>query len=189
VNGQPFQPPPPTPTGRGCLYSVLIALASITVLLIVVVLLVNHEARKIGSNDGDLGGPPPAARYRVGQTGDSSGLAFTVHAVKYPFLASGGSTPPPGRQFVEVDVQVRNLSRTGDVTFSSIVSFHLLDSRSHQYGETTVPGVYPGAPDGTIAAAQSLRGYVGFEVPTGTTGLKLRCQGSITSAGAVFTLA
>jgi Domain of unknown function (DUF4352) len=189
VSGQPFQPAPPAPLGgRGCLYSILVTLALVTVLVIVIVVVVNHEARKIASNGGNLGGPPPPAQYRVGDTGVSSGLAFTVYSFKYAFTAPLGSAPPSGQQYVEVDVQVQNLSRAGQVTFSSSVSFHLLDGANHQYDETTVPGVNPASPAGDLAAGQALRGYVIFEVPTGTTRLELRCQGTVTSAGAVFAL-
>ena len=38
-------------------------------------------------------------------------------------------------------------------------------------------GLTPGAPEGTIASGQSVRGFVAFEVPNGATGLKLRVQG------------
>jgi hypothetical protein len=165
-----------------------VALALVTVLLIVIVVVVNHEARKIESNGGNLGGPPPPATYRVGQTGVSSGLAFTVYSVEYPFAAPAGPALPTGRQYAEVDVQIQNLSHSSQVTFSSILSLHLLDRLNHEYDETTVPGVVPSAPDGNVAPGQARRGYVVFEVPTGSSGLKLRCQGSITSAGAVFAL-
>jgi hypothetical protein len=153
----------------------------------VIAVVVNNEARKIAPN-GNLGGPPPPAEYRVGQTGVSSGLAFTVYSVKYPFSTPSSPEPPRGEQYVEVDVRVQNLSGTTQVTFSSSVGFHLLDALNHQYDETIVPGVNPSTPDGEIAAQQALRGYVVFDVPIGAARLKLRCQGSITSAGAVFAL-
>ena len=98
-------------------------------------------------------------------------------------------TPQAGNHFVSVDVQVMNPG-SDQQTFSSLVGFHLLDSKNHQYDEElTAAGLKPGAPDGQIAGGQAIRGFVVFQVPNGTTGpLRFRAQGSITAAGAVWTL-
>ena len=179
--------PPRRRRGRGCLYSVLGFFGLIILLVIIIAVAANHAAKKIQSSG--LGGPPPAAKYRVGQTGSSGGFAFTVYAVKDPFTSSNQfATPTAGDRYVEVDVQVKNQNTSRQEVFSSLAGFHLLDSLNHQYDEALVTGVEPSAPDGQIAAGQAIRGFVVFEVPKATTGLKLRCQGNLTSAGAVFTL-
>ena len=73
---------------------------------------------------------------------------------------------------------------SSQIAFSSLISFHLLDSQNHQYGEdVTGAGLNPTAPDGQIAGGQSIRGFVVFDVPAGATGLKFRAQGSPTAAG------
>lgn len=48
--------------------------------------------------------------------------------------------------------------------------------------------VTPRAPDGEIPAGEAVRGFAVFEVPDGTTGLRFRAQGGITSSGAFFNL-
>jgi hypothetical protein len=125
----------------------------------------------------------------VGQTARSGGFAFTVYGVKAPF-SSGAHYPLPtsGYQYVQVDVQVTN-TRSSDQQFSSLLAFHLYDFRNHPYGEAIVAGIQPLPPDGPMSPGQAVRGFVMFEVPTAATGLTLRCQGSVTTAGAVFTLA
>lgn len=191
---QPSPPPPQAPQWqkpqnkrRGCLYAVLAVLGVIVLIVVIVAVAANKASNNVKSS-GNLAGPPPAAQYRVGQTGKSGGFAFTVYSVQAPYQASDGFTPTAGDEYVVVDVQVQNLDSHSQQAFSSLIGFHLLDSQNHQYDETIIPNLNPSAPDGQIAAGQAIRGYVGFEVPTGTSGLKLRCQGSMTSAGAVFTL-
>jgi hypothetical protein len=115
-------------------------------------------------------------------------LNFTVRAVKAPFSSTGQyALPTAGYEYVEVDVEVAN-TRSSNQQFSSLLAFHLYDAENRQYGEAIVAGIEPSPPDGPIGPGQSLRGLVMFEVPTAARGLRLRCQGSLTAAGAVFTL-
>ena len=172
---------------KGCLYAVLVVLAVIIAIVVAVGVAANHVSNNVKTS-GNLGGPAPAAHYSIGQIGKSGGFAFTVYSIKAPYAAPDGFAPTAGDEYVVVDVQVQNLDGNKQEPFSSLIGFHLLDVQNHQYDETIIPGLNPSAPDGQIAAGQAIRGYVGFEVPTGTTGLKLRSQGSMTSAGAVFTL-
>lgn len=171
--------------GRSCLYSILGTMAALMIILVIVVIAVNHAANNIQKN---LGGAPPSAQYTVGQTASSGSFDFTVYSVEVPFEAPDRFAPAAGHEYVQVDVRVQNKSKSNQADFSSEVGFHLLDSVNHQYDATIVPGVDPAAPDGQIAAGQAVRGFVMFEVPQGTSGLKLRCQGNLTAAGAVFSL-
>jgi hypothetical protein len=125
----------------------------------------------------------------VGQASKTSGFNITVYGFKDPQPpASQFDTPASGDHFVSVDVQVNNPGSSQE-TFSSLLGFHLLDSANRQYDESFAgAGVTPGPPEGQIAAGQSIRGFVVFEVPDGTTGLRFRAQGSITAAGAVWQL-
>jgi hypothetical protein len=50
------------------------------------------------------------------------------------------------------------------------------------------PVINPKAPEGQLPSKQPLRGFGCFQVPDGSKGLKLRVQGSFTSAGSVFQL-
>ncbi len=176
--------------GHGCLYAALGGAVVIVLIVVVAVVVVDSAAKKVSTNiqNNNLGGSAPAAKYKVGDTAVTGGYRVTVFAVKDPQPpADQFSTPRAGDHFVSVDVQVTNPG-TDQKSFSSLLEFHLLDSLNHQYVEALVTGLSPGPPDGEIAGGQSIRGFVGFEVPDGTTGLKLRVQGGLTAAGAVFNL-
>jgi hypothetical protein len=191
--GQWPQPPPPkNKAGRGCLYAILGAVAAVIlvgVIIIVIVAIVASKASKsITATNANLGGAAPAAQYTVGQSGSSGGMQFTVYAFKDPRPPAGPfTTIRPGDHLVSLDVQVTNPG-SAQRPFSSVLGFHLLDSRNYQYDENSISGLSPPAPDGEIAGGQSVRGLVEFEVPDGTTGLRFRAQGSVTAAGAVWTL-
>ena len=189
----PWAGPPPQPARRvhGCVWAILAALAVTIVAfvaLVIALLVVGHKVRHNFDTSGSLAGPPPPARYTVGQTGRSSGFDFTVHAVKAPFSAPGDyALPTAGYEYVQVDVEVKN-TRSSSQEFSSLLAFHLYDADGRSYGEAIVAGIQPTPPDGPIGPAQSVRGFAMFEVPTTATKLRLRCQGSLTASGAVFTL-
>lgn len=125
----------------------------------------------------------------IGDTGTSSGFKITVYGVMDPQPPPDPDfgSAPPGMHYVSVDVQVANPS-SGNNDFSSLAGFHLLDSKNHQYDETIIPGLDPSAPDGQIPPHGAVRGFAAFQVPDGTTGLRLRVQGSITASGVVFRL-
>src|SRR5439155_23519867 len=121
------------------------------------------------------GGPAPKAEYTVGDSAKTSDFMVKVFGFKNPQLPkSQFLTPRAGDHFVSVDVQVTNPG-TDQKAFSSLLGFHLLDSQNHQYDEDiSDAGLTPGPPDGQIDGGQSVRGFVVFEVPNGTKGLKFR---------------
>lgn len=129
--------------------------------------------------------------YDVGDTAETGDFEVTVFGFTDPQPSvSEFVEPSPGMRFVSVDVQITNPESKGQQTFSSLLGFHLLDDQNFQYSEDFMDaGLTPGAPGGEIAAGQSIRGFVAFEVPEDASGLKLRVQGSITASGAVFNLA
>ena len=134
---------------------------------------------------------PTKAVYNVGDTAKTGEFTVTVYAFKNPQpSANSFIQPDPGMHYVSVDVQMTNTDSKTQRAFSSILGFHLVDAQNRQYDiDLFDAGLKPGAPGGTIASGQSVRGFVAFEVPNGATGLKLRVQGNLTAAGALFNLA
>ncbi|MDQ6725199.1 MAG: DUF4352 domain-containing protein [Actinomycetota bacterium] len=134
---------------------------------------------------------PAKAGYNLGATAKTGDFMVTVYGFKNPQPSTNTFiTPKPGMHYVSVDVQITNPDLKSQRAFSSLIGFHLLDAQNFQYTEDLMDaGLTPGAPDGELAAGQSVRGYVGFEVPDTASGLKLRIQGGLTAAGAVFNLA
>jgi hypothetical protein len=194
----PGQAPAPKKRGRGCLYGVLGVLALIVIIIVIAALTGNGDKSPNGASPttlestsapGNTTAPgSPGARYKIGDTAKTGDFEVTVYGAKDPQPSTSQfSTPSSGSHFVSADVQITNPG-TAQRSFSSLLGFHLLDSVNRQYDENITSGVTPGAPEGEIAGGQSIRGFVVFEVPDGTTGLKLRVQGGLTAAGAVFSL-
>ncbi len=132
--------------------------------------------------------PSTKSSNAVGDTARTSDFDITVFGFKNP-----ASTTNPfdkakaGMHYVAVDVQVANRG-TKQQSFSSLLGFHLVDGANRQY-DMVITTITPGPPDGEIPAGEAIRGFAVFEVPDGSTGLRLRVQGSITASGAFFTLA
>jgi hypothetical protein len=128
-----------------------------------------------------------SAPYKVGDTAKTSGWEVTVYGVMDPWTSTNQfETPTAGNRFVQVDTQVRN-TKSSQQTWSSLLSFKLLDSANRSYNVTSTTA-QPGPPDGQVGGGEALRGFVSFEVPTDATGLIFVAQGSITAAGAKFAL-
>jgi hypothetical protein len=148
---------------------------------------VNHVSNNLKTT-GNAAGAAPAAKYSVGQTAKTGGFTITVYNFTDPYQPSDPMfIAPSGQHFVTVDVQVTNPTSSTE-TFSSLGGFHLLDSANRQYDETIIVDLSPSAPDGPIPPGGSIRGFVGFQVPDGTTGLGFRAQGNFTATGAVWKL-
>lgn len=125
--------------------------------------------------------------YKVGDTAKTGDFDVTVYGVKDPQTTSNQfDKAAAGSHYVSVDVQIANTG-SKQQTFSSLLGYHLVDAANRQY-DIKITTVTPGPPDGQIPAGGAVRGLVVFEVPDGTTGLRLRVQGSLTASGAFFTL-
>lgn len=143
-----------------------------------------------GSLDNSTSGTAPAPKtvYKVGDTAKTGDFEVTVYGFKDPQTTTNQfDKPAAGTRYVSVDVQVANRGSTQQ-TFSSILGFHLVDSANRQY-DLEFSTVEPKAPDGQIPAGGAIRGLAVFQVPDGTTGMRLRVQGNITASGAFFNLA
>ena len=133
--------------------------------------------------------PAGAKTYRPGQKATTSGLRVTVYGIQEPWTPTNQfDTPKPGNHYVAVDVQVTNPSKDQQV-FSVLSGFHLIDGKNHQFNMAFgCIGLEPPAPDGQLPPKQPIRGFACFEIPDGSTKLKLRIQGSFTAEGSLFQL-
>jgi hypothetical protein len=126
------------------------------------------------------------AVYTIGQTAATAGWLVTVYALHDPQPVGDVVEPDAGRHYVSVDVQVTNTAKQAE-PWSALVGFQLLDGQNHAY-DIQIAAVSPKAPDGSVPAGGSLRGLAVFEVPDGTTGLRLQARASSTASGAIFRL-
>jgi hypothetical protein len=132
-------------------------------------------------------GPSASKTFAIGDTARSDAFDVTVYGFKNPQAPGQFLKPSPGSHYVSVDVQLANRG-TSQQNFSSLLQVHLLDGSNRQF-DPTFGEIAPPAPDGEIPPGQAIRGQVLFEIPDATTGLRVRVQGSLTAAGAYFTLA
>jgi hypothetical protein len=163
---------------------VLVVMGIVVGFIVVSVLTLGRRARDLDS----LGTAREGHEYRMGQTARSGDLEFRVERVEQPFTPpSGVSAPQRGDEYVEVDIQIRNLGRSSKAV-SSVLLFQVVDAEGDVYGETSVAGVAHREPEGAIPAGHAARGDVLFEVPEHARGLELRCQVSPTSPTVIFAL-
>lgn len=114
--------------------------------------------------------PAAGGAFKIGQAVKVGDFTVTVHKMTYPY-SSDMDTPDSGKAYVLLDVEVKNNSGSSQA-FSSMMQLGLKDSTNTTYDETIVLGANGAPPDGNLAAGESLRGPVAFEVPAGAKGLQ-----------------
>lgn len=91
-----------------------------------------------------------------------------------------------GNEVVYVQVRVENVD--AEPWESNVVQFFLFDESNETYGPSFYHAEVGAPPDAvTLEAGDVVEGYVPFEVPAGTTGLRLEYAVDL-SAGAVITV-
>ena len=136
--------------------------------------------------------PSSSAAGSAFQTGDTvrlGDLEVTVHEA----LTSQGEDffePDQGKVFVYVDVAFRNTGAASK-NLSSLLQMELQDVQGFTYGIdlSAVATSERPAPEGEIGPGDLLRGYTGYQVPIGTTGLRWKFTGDpLTRGQEVFSL-
>jgi hypothetical protein len=195
-----YVPPPPSAKGGGKGWKIAlgIILGLFVLMGLCVAVIANSADDAVKQVQADLAdgsldnstsdtAPVPRTVYKIGDTAKTSDFEVTVYGLKDPQTTTNQfDKPAAGNRYVSVDVQVANKG-SSQQTFSSVLGFHLVDSANRQY-DLEFTTVEPRAPDGQIPAGGAIRGLAVFEIPEGTTGMRLRVQGSITASGAFFTL-
>lgn len=124
-----------------------------------------------------------AEGYKIGDTAEAGGVAFTVNSVK----ESSGSEfikPKEGSIYYLIDTTVENKSNEAK-NVSSLLMFKLVDSDGYSYNVTIGPET-KGQVDGEIAAGRKLRGELAFEIPKDAKGLELEIDPSLWSTGKII---
>jgi hypothetical protein len=151
----------------------------------------NPAGNKQGTVPGTTQGTAPAttasankaAAFKIGDTAEAGGVAFTVNSVR----ESSGTEfikPKEGSIYYLVDTTVENKSNAAK-NVSSILMFKLVDSEGYSYNITIGPET-KGQVDGEVAPARKLRGELAFEIPKTAKGLELEIDPSIWSAGKII---
>lgn len=195
-----YVPPPPSGKGGGNAWKVALGviLGLFVLMGVCAAVIANSSDDAVkqvqadladGSLDNSTSGTAPAPKtvYKVGDTAKTGDFEVTVYGFKDPQTTTNQfDKAAAGNRYVSVDVQVANKG-SSQQTFSSVLGFHLVDGANRQY-DLEFTTVEPKAPDGQIPAGGAIRGLAVFEIPEGTTGMRLRVQGNITASGAFFNL-
>lgn len=132
---------------------------------------------------GSTGGSEVAKSSQQFKAGDQVKVGdtyvVTVNAVK----TSQGDAfiqPKSDNTYLIMDVSLKNVS-SQEQHVSSLLMFTLKDATGQKYTETFVSGATP--PDGKLAAGDTLRGQLAYEVPQKQHNFTLAFEADILSSG------
>ena len=113
-------------------------------------------------------------------------LTLTINGVSSP-EGSQFAQPAEGKRFVVVDLSITN-SGSQAANVSTMLQMKLKDASGRQYTldllATTAEG--GAAPEGELAPGETVRGPVGFQVPSDASGLLFVFDGNVFGAGKTF---
>ncbi len=145
----------------------------------------SNEPAKVGDASGSSAtekAPVAAKTFKVGDKVKLGDYVFVVHKLTDPVKPTNEFLKPPaGKRWISVDAEVTNNAKTPQ-SVSSIICFDLRDSQKKKYS-ITVTGESTSSLDGEVAAGDSLRGDLEFEVPKAAKGLILNFKCDFLSTG------
>lgn len=124
--------------------------------------------------------------HPVGEAITVGDLTITVNGVSNP-EGSQFSLPADGKRFLVVDLSITNTgSRAANL--STMLQMKLKDASGQQYAVDLLAATAAGgaAPEGELAPGETVRGPVGFQVPSDASGLLFVFDGNVFGAGKVF---
>lgn len=132
--------------------------------------------------EGETGVTP----FEVGDIIEIGDLSLVVNAVTFP-TGDDFNKPDDGKKFVAVDLSVTNNSAESQA-ISSLIQMDLKDATGQVYDVDFTASLAAGgaSPDGELAPGETLRGQVGFQVPTDAQGLQFAFDGELFGGGKVF---
>jgi uncharacterized protein DUF4352 len=125
----------------------------------------SNTGTSVGTSNGTAttGSSGGSKHFKVG---DQVKVGDTYIVTVNSFKTNAGDSffkPKAGNTFVVVDASIKNVS-SQEKNISSLLQFNLKDSTGQKYTETIISGATP--PDGKLAASDTLRGQLAYEVPT-----------------------
>lgn len=128
---------------------------------------------------------PNNGPFKVGdivRRGDLEAAVLSVNADYAP--NNDYIRPDAGNKFVGVELQVKNTG-TESETLSTLLQFKLRDASNAQYDIDVFGVPDPRFPDGELAAGDTNRGWIGFEVPDDAGGLKFVFDADVFGEGRI----
>jgi len=128
---------------------------------------------------------PTTASNQHFKVGDTVTVGNSWKVVVNSITADDGgqySALKSGDTYVIVDVSLTNLT-SSEQTASSLLMFTLKDSTGQKYDESIDTNVNGSTPDGKVAAGDTLRGIIAYEVPASQKSFTLAFAPDLTSSG------
>lgn len=145
----------------------------------------DNSGTSVGSSNGttSTGSSSGSKHFKVG---DQVKVGDTYVVTVNSFKTNPGdefSKPKAGNVFVVVDVSLKNVS-SQEQDVSSILQFTIKDSTGQKYDETIISGVT--SPDGKLAAGDTVKGQLAYEVPSSQHNFTFAFEADIISSGQTF---
>jgi hypothetical protein len=142
---------------------------------------------KVGVNDSDTSGEQSNSTYKVG---DQIKLGKSIVTVNNVEFSSGGqySKPNAGNEWVNVNLTIQNTDSSQQYV-TTLGQMFVRDGQGNSY-QVAVTNKAMENPnnslDGAVIANSKRTGWVGFEIPKGTTGLQFQYNGSMFGGGTIL---
>ena len=124
----------------------------------------------------------------VGSTAVTGSFEVTLLTVEDPVAGNELFPPEEGNRFIGVELEMRNTSAEVQA-FSSLLSVEVVDAEGQSWSPSLFAVSDRSTLDGDIPAGESRRGWIGFEVPVVSTGLRLFVAGDVFGGGTPATFA
>lgn len=129
--------------------------------------------------------PATSSDFKVGDVVKKGNFEAVVLSVNPNFKPTNEfEKPEAGNKFYAVEFQVKNNDKESEA-LSTLLQFKLKDSSNAQYDIGFMGTPDPRFPDGELAAGDTARGWVGFEVPTNASGMKFIFDSSVWGSGRI----
>lgn len=157
------------------------ALLGLGLIGIVVGFLFNNQDEKAptSGNAPARGTSPASGPAKVGEVVEKANLSASVMKVNRNFTHPDPAIKPePGKKFVVVEFKLTNKDPRA-VNVSAARQFKLRDSTQTRYEVSPIGAPDPKFPEGTVAPGQTVTGWIAFQVPQESTGLRLLFDPSV----------
>lgn len=153
----------------------------LTVVLVLVALTIiggaagGGGANKVGENGQANNNAPAQTEYKVGDKVQLGEVILTINSVT-PSQGAQFTKPQEGNQFLNINITLENTGKNQEFIATSGQMF-ILDPSNNQYQVAITDKSLEnpsGGMDGNLLPSSKKTGNVGFEVPKGATGLKLK---------------
>jgi hypothetical protein len=158
------------------------------ILLFIIIGASGDSSKKVGTNEDGTAAPVKTESvYKVGDQVQLKNSVITVNSVEF---SQGGqfTKPNEGNEWINLNITIQNNSSSQQyVTTLGQMFVRDASGNSYQVAVTnkTMENINSSL-DGAVIANSKRTGWVGFEIPKGSTGLQFQYNGSMWGGGTII---